>query len=119
MAREDSEDTNMSAAYSLRIKILRRTVGGKLPNGEDETIWPDPPAGVGSYSARRLNLNAGEEIRQGVRESSTFLKLELRGRSIPVEAVDRVKLVTSGQIYRLTGPPIRERRHTVINLESV
>lgn len=110
----------MSAAYSLRIEVLRRSLtGNKLANGEDEYTYLEPEPGRDTYYAKRLSLNAGEEIRQGVRESTTFLKLEIRGRSIPIEAVDRVRLKVSGQVFRMTGPPTRDRRVTVISLESV
>lgn len=107
----------MNAEYSLRILIIPRTLTGvKLPSGEDEELWNDDTGK--RYSAKRLALNAGEEIRQGVRESSDFMKLEIRGRNVPVEATSRVKLVHNGREYRITAEPIRERRVTILSIES-
>lgn len=109
-----------SAAYSVRLVVLRRNLTGlKRANGEDVEEWPEPPEGTGRYSARRLALSAGEEIRQGVKESTSFIKLAIRGHKIPVEAVDRVRLEPDGPTYRLTGPPVRERRETILQLESI
>lgn len=109
-----------NARYDLRILILRRNVTGeKRENGEDVETWPDPAEGTGRYSARRLSLTAGEEIRQGVNEGTVFLKLEIKGRAIPVDRVDQVKIVATGQVFRITAPPVREKRTTVLNCESI
>lgn len=108
-----------SAEYYIRFRILRRVVTGQLSNGEPDETWPAPADGVDHYSAKPLALNAGEEIRQGVKESTNFLKLQIKGRGIAIEAVDRIELLPSGQVFRLTAAPVRLQRETVITCESI
>lgn len=107
-----------SAEYYLRIVVLPRVTTRRSGSNEPVEEWPENPDAK-RYSAKPLTLNAGEEIRQGVKESSDFLKLEIKGRAIPIEAVDRVKLLVGGRIYRLIAQPVRTRRETIISCESV
>jgi hypothetical protein len=107
-----------SAVYNLRVLIVNPVrTGEKRDNAEDVVTWPEESGKA--YSAKRLSLTSGEEIRQGVKEGTNFLKLEIRGRSFPVESTSRIKIVSSGQWYRVTGPPNREERVTILSCESI
>lgn len=103
-----------NAQYWLRIVHCPRVIIRRAETNEGIEDWPEGK----SYTAKPLALNAGEEIRQGVKESSDFLKLEIQGHPA-IEAVDRIKIKSSGRVYRLTAQPIRERRTTVLTAESV
>lgn len=108
----------MNSQYYLRITIVPRVMAvGKKANAEDVETWPIDGPNVKKYDARPLSLNAGEEIRQGVKEGTNYYRLEIKGERIPVEHYDRVKI---GDVWhRLTAPAIRERFVTVITLESL
>jgi hypothetical protein len=108
------------AIFWMRIVHLPRVLDPvRRTNNEPVETWPDPIADSGRYSARPLALNAGEEIRQGVKESTNFLKLEIKGQKIPLKAFDRIRVVASGQLFRIVGDPVRNRRTTQISCESV
>lgn len=107
-----------SAEYYLRVKIIPRVVSlEKRDNAEDVETWPEE--GGTSYDAKPLSLTAGEEIREGVKEGSRFLKIEIKGRSFPVNEYDRLREVVSGQLFRITGKPVRLRRTTVLTCETL
>ncbi len=106
-----------SGSYTLRIVVLKRIVYARTRANEPKEVWQEPAEG-GRYSARRLNLTAGEEIRQGVKEGVSYLKLEIRGQSIPIAFDDHVRLVVGGEEYRVTADPVRMQRTTVITCES-
>lgn len=107
-----------NSEYYIRLVVLPRVVTGRTAANEPVESWPET-ADNKRYSAKPLALNAGEEIRQGVKESVDFLKLEIPGQSIPIEAVDRIRLIVANRVYRLTAHPIRQERSTVITCESV
>lgn len=104
-----------NAVYNVRLAILRRLTVGRAPTNEAREEWVEHAR----YSGKRLALNAGEEIRTGVKEGTTFLKLEIPGQKIPVAFDDRLRLVASGQEYRINAEPLRLERTTVISCESI
>lgn len=98
--------------YRFRVEILRRAVGAKGDNGADAETW----AGGTEYSAARDALTAGETIAQGVRQSTGFMKLRIKGRTVPVSAADRLTWVETGELFEVTGVE-RDVYDTVISVE--
>lgn len=99
--------------YDLRVTILPRVLGTRLPNGEEPESWPGPGT---DYFAARLSLSAGETIAQGVREGTGSMKLSIRGRAIAVNAFDRLEKKATGEVYAITGV-WREKEDTVVLCE--
>jgi head-tail adaptor len=104
--------------YNLRVVVQRRSVGAKQSNGEDLETWPDPDAGTNEYFAAREALNAGEEILQGIRNSTGTMKLRVKGRAIPLDARDRVKVKHTGEVFEITGV-VRDGAETVLTVERL
>lgn len=107
-----------SGDYNLRVIVIRRVLGEKQANGEDVEDWPEPAAGASEYYAAVDALSAGEIIAQGFRHSLGFMKIRIKGRSIPIDAADRVKKKVTGEIYTVTGVA-REDVDTVISCERL
>lgn len=102
--------------YNLRVSIHPRVITGRAATNEPQEAWTETGH---NYSARRLAMNAGEEIRQGVKEGVEYLKIEIQGQSIPVSYGDRVKLAVGGKLFRIIGDPIRQERTTILTCEAV
>lgn len=113
-----SEYRSKTGEFNLRVVILRRVVGAKQPNGEDLETWPDPDAGTNEYFAARESLSAGEDIIQGIRNSTGTMKLRIKGRSIPLDARDRVKVKHTGEVFEITGLS-RDGAETVLTVERL
>lgn len=92
-----------SGAFNLRIVVLRRVQGAKRANGEYAETWPDPDFGSGEYFAARDNLTSGEQIVQGLRNSTGGMRLRIKGRNIPVSAHDRIRVKKTGEEYEVVG----------------
>lgn len=105
------------ATHYIRFEILRREGTDRAESQEEREIFTEPPDGE-AYDGMPLGLNAGEEIRQGVKEGTNFLKMQVRGR-LRISGFDRLRLKDSGQVYRLTAPPIYTRRETILSCESL
>jgi head-tail adaptor len=103
--------------YRLRIVVLRRVAGAQGANGETAFTWPETPESK-RYFAAEDALGAGETIVQGIRQSTGSKRLRIKGRSIAIAAVDRIKVVPGGELYDVTGV-FRERADTVISVERV
>ena len=101
--------------YRVRVQVLARTLAAKSANGEEPESWP---ASGQAYSAARDALNAGEQLSQGIASSTGFLKLRIQGRNIPIRAVDRIKIVATGELYNVVGVS-REAVDTVLALDRV
>jgi hypothetical protein len=108
-----------NAAYDVRFTILRRTILDRTAENEPREDWPDPPAGNDRYTGKRLALSAGEDIGGGLQQSTGTIKLEIKGQKIPIAAVDRVRLLDTGRVYRITADPVRTKRTTIITIESI
>lgn len=104
--------------YDLRITILRRVQGEKGSNGAYAETWPDPDHGTGEYFAARDGLSAGEQIVQGIRNSTGAMKLRVKGRTIPVDARDRIRVKSTGEVFEVTGV-YRDSTDTVINVDRM
>lgn len=104
--------------YNLRVVILARVLAVQGANAEQVESWPEPMAGTNEYFACRDNLNAGETITQGIRQSTGTMKLRIKGRSISVNAYDRIKKKATGEVFAITGVS-REDADTVIMCERV
>lgn len=107
-----------SSEYNLRIIILRRSVPTRAGNNEPVPVWNAATTG-GRFSAKRLTMDAGEQIQQGLKDGLSFLKLEIKGQKIPVAFDDRIQLAVSGQLYRVSADPVRAERSTIITCESL
>ena len=105
----------MNTQYNLRIAVLRRTNIGRTAQNEAKEEWPEH----GRHSAKRLALNAGEEIRLGVKEGKEFLKIEIVGQKVDVQYGDRIRVIATGKVYRITADPSRLERVTVLAAESL
>lgn len=105
--------------FNLRIVVLRRVLGTPGANNEPAESWPEPMPGTGEYFAARERVSGNEVVAQAIRQSVGFLRLRIRGRSIPVEAVDRVRLKVTGAMYQVVAEPLRDGVDTVIDLELV
>ena len=104
--------------FNLRIRVLRRLPGSKGANGEVGETWPDPGAGVAEYGAARVSMSAGETIVQGIRNSTGSMNLRIKGRAVPVDARDRVKVVSTGELFEVTGC-YRDEAETVLTVERL
>jgi hypothetical protein len=104
--------------FNLRVVILRYTRGAKQANGEDLETWPDPADGTNEYYAARETLSAGEDIVQGIRNSTGSMKLRIKGRRIPVAAVDRLKVKSTGEVFEVTAVS-RDSAETILSVERV
>ena len=104
--------------YDLRIVIQRRVLGERQGNGEYAETWPDPTPGDAEYFAQRDSLTSGEQIVQGIRNSTGGMRLRIKGRAIPVDANDRVKVKSTGEVYEVSGVH-RDGIDTVISVERL
>lgn len=104
--------------YDLRVVILRRLRGAKQSNGAYAETWPDPDHGTGEYFAARDSLSSGEQIVQGLRNSTGGMRLRIKGRTIPVDARDRLRVKSTGEEYEVTGVH-RDGIDTVLAVERV
>jgi hypothetical protein len=89
-----------TGAFSIRIQLLPRQYGAVGSNNEGKETWPSSGRG---YSAANEALNAGEQLQAGVAASTGSRKLRIRGLRIPVQTVDRILIVATGEIYNVTG----------------
>lgn len=101
--------------YRLRIQILPRALAAAGANNEKTPSWAENGP---SYFAGRDALNAGEVLQQGIANTTGFMKIRIKGRAIPVNAVDRVKNVATGELFNITGIA-REFAETVLTLDRV
>lgn len=106
--------------YRWRIVVLARVLGTRTANAEQPETWPDPTAGTNEYQAARDAFNAGETIVQGIRQATGAMKLRVKGVRITVAIDDRVKIKTTGELYRVTGVSRDEETYeTILTLERV
>mgnify|MGYP001606427434 CR=1 FL=1 len=106
----------VSGKYRFRVVVLVRSLAAPAANGEQVESWPDPGDGSNEYWAARDVLTASETIAQGVRQSSGHMKLRIKGRSIAVTAVDRLRMVATGEVFNVSSVA-REVADTVITVE--
>ena len=97
---------------------MPRTLGAAGSNNEGAESWPDSGQ---PYSAAPEAANAGEQITQGIASGTRFRKVRIRGRAIPIQDVDRVKFVATGEVYNVVAPPIRDydANETIVSLQSI
>lgn len=115
--------------FDLRIVVLRRVLGTPGTNNETPESWPDPDipaqaaaaalAGAKAYYAARDRIGGNEIVAQAIRQSSGSMRLRIKGRAIPIEAVDRIRVVATGKVYQVVSEPLRESAETVIDVEIV
>lgn len=101
--------------YDLRVTILTRVLGTATGNNEQPESWPGPGKG---YFAARDAITAGEDISQGIRQSTGGMKLRIKGRAIAVSAADRVQKKATGELFEVIGVA-REEGETVLTLSRV
>jgi head-tail adaptor len=101
--------------YDLRVAIVARVLAAQGGNGEQTETWPGPGK---NYFAARDSVTAGEDIAQGIRQSTGGMRLRIRGRAIPVSAADRVVKATTGEVFEVVGVA-REKGETVLTCERV
>jgi hypothetical protein len=102
--------------YRIRLRVMPCVYLTQGANGAKDPTWPDPGAGMNEWFAARDALNSGETIQQGIAQSTGFMKLRIKGRSIAIAAIDRVKMVVSGEVFNVTSVA-REFADTVITIE--
>lgn len=102
--------------FNLRVLVLRRSVGSRRANNEAVETWPEE--GALSYSAARVSMSAGETIVQGIRNSTGSMNLRIKGRAVPVDARDRVKVDATGEVFEVTGC-YRDEAETVLTVERL
>lgn len=107
--------TTPTGRYDLRITILTRKLAEQAGNGELPESWPGPGR---NYFAARDSITAGEDIAQGIRQSTGGMRVRIKGRAIPVSAADRVVKVATGEVFDVVGVA-REKGETVITCERV
>lgn len=115
--------------FDLRIVVLRRVLGTPGDNNETPETWPDPDvpadaeaavtAGAKRYYAARDRLGGNEMVANAIRQSAGSMRLRIKGRNVPIEAVDRVRVVATGKVYQVVAEPMRESAETVIDVEIV
>jgi hypothetical protein len=113
-----SEYRAKTGEYNLRVVILRRVLGDKQPNGALLETWPDEGDGSNEYFAARETMSAGETIVQGIRNSTSSMKLRIKGRAIAVDASDRLKKKATGELFEITAVS-RDSGETVLTVERV
>jgi head-tail adaptor len=104
--------------YRLRVVVLTRTLAAQAANGEEAETFSDPAAGTNEYFAAVEALSGGEQILQGLRQSTGGMRLRIKGESIAVAASDRVKKKGTGEVFAVTGL-WRNDGETVLNVERV
>lgn len=95
---------------------MRRVLGAKQDNGEDAQSWPE--TGAQGYFAARETLTAGEDIMQGINNATGSMKLRIKGRAIPVDAFDRLKVKHTGELFHVVGV-FRDGAETVVSVERL
>lgn len=101
--------------FDLRVTILPRVLASQSANGEEVESWPGPGT---DYFAARDAVTAGEDISQGIRQSTGGLRLRIKGRAITVSAADRVTKKATGEVFEVVGVA-REKAETVLTCERV
>lgn len=101
--------------YDLRVTVLARVLAAQSQNGEEVESWPEPGT---DYFAARDTITAGEDIAQGIRQSTGGMRLRIRGRAITVSASDRLVKKATGEVYDIVGVA-REKEDTVLIVERV
>ena len=105
--------------YNMRVMICARVAGSQsTASGEIPATWPDPAAGTNEYFACQDVLSGGEQIIQGMNQSTGVMRLRIKGRSIAVATEDRLKLKVTGELFHITGV-MRENADTVLTCERV
>lgn len=104
-----------SGEFDLRVTILARVLADQGANGEEVESWPEPGS---DYFAARDAITAGEDISQGIRQSTGGMKLRIKGRAITVSASDRLVKKATGEVFEIVGVA-REKAETVLTCERV
>lgn len=104
--------------YNVRVVVLTVSRAAQATNGEEVESWPDPAARTNEYWAAVEALSGGEQIIQGLRNSTGGMRLRIRGESIPVTASDRVRKKATGETFAVTGM-WRNDGETFLNVERV
>lgn len=104
--------------FNLRIVHLPVVLTAQAVNGEVVPTWPDPPATLREYYAARDALSGGEQIVQGLNQSTGAEKWRIKGRAIPMSVSDRLKKKYTGELFNVTGV-MRDTAETIINVERV
>lgn len=107
-----------TGAFNLRIVHLPVAYAAQAANGEEVPSWPDPPTILREYYAAREAMSGGEQIVQGLRNSTGGMKLRIKGRSIRMNDADRVKNKYTGEVFHVTGI-MRDTDSTILNVERV
>ena len=113
-----ADSKNKLGEYRTRMLLLKRESASQGDNGEEVESWPDPPSDPKSYWCKRENLTGGEDITQGLRQTTGAMKLRIRGGVLPIEATDRMKNSATGEVWAVTGIS-REDAETVVSCERV
>lgn len=101
-----------------RVIVCKRTLTANGDNGEDVESWPEPTPGEQEYWSALDSLTPGETIAQGLRQTLDGRRLRLRGRNLPVAAVDRLRMKATGTLYSITAVAFEEVE-TVVTIEAV
>lgn len=102
--------------YKHRYLLLPCVREPQAENGEEAEAWPDPPGQDRYYYAAHEGLSAGEQIVQGLAQSTGTRKAKIKGRLLPINAGDRLKDVVTNELYRVTGI-VRDWSETILTLE--
>lgn len=87
--------------YRDRVTVLTRSLAAADSFGEQAESWPDPAAGTGKYWCR-FEAPAGGEDPNVPRQSTNAGILRFRGVAT-IEAVDRVRIEATGEVYAVSG----------------
>src|ERR1700709_1817523 len=99
--------------FTLRFEHLPRVAGTTGATNETPDTWP---AAAESYSGARESLSGGEQVVQGIRQSTGAMRRGVRGRKVPIRAVDRVRVKATGEVFNVTGV-YRDEAETVLTVE--
>lgn len=90
----------VTGEFRLRVMHLPRILQPQSKSGQEREEWA---ASGRKYYVAIEGPNVGEQMLQGVNQSTNIQRWRIKGRKIPIRDVDRMKDVVSGVIYNVTG----------------
>ena len=86
--------------YRWPVLLLARQLANPDGFGEKVETWPE--ANAPTYFAKIEELSANEQLAAAMRQSNETVRVTIR-KPCPVAAVDRLKRVDTGEVYRIGG----------------
>lgn len=87
--------------YRDRVTVLTRSLAPADSFGQEVESWPVPTGGAGRYWAK-IEAPAGGEDPNTPRRATAAATLRFRGAAV-IEAVDRVRIEATGEVYAVAG----------------